>query len=487
MAILSKGTDFTTGDQVTAAKLDALVDNATFASGAVDDSTTQLDASGRVIVKDGGVTISKLSTGGPQWNSDGQVAIKGDALSIEGKGTNAGLEINSLVTGDGVAFIDFHFDASTEPDYDARIANDSSKNFILQNASHGKDCIIQTTKSDGTLVNGLKVDSEGSVTCTNNVIVDNGLADGGQVQFNSQGNNSLSIDNNAGNLRVLNETTASELVRVEAGGDVGIGTNDPSSKLHVVGAIKATSGTNDVELTNGSIEISRAVASDVAAFIDFKADSSEDFDCRIAQNNDDGLAFSTGGHGSVGERVTILKDGKVGIGTTTPGSELEVAGTIEFDGLSGTGAVSVTDILDEDTLSSNSATALATQQSIKAYIDSFAFKYHGTGEATVTTTTSFTDLDLSSIIGSNRALVVLKVRNSSTTTNVWFRAKDDDFDWQQSDNQFAYGCNGALAGTSDRGSYLVTMTNASGVVEHRSEESNKDVKVTVMAFQKLLT
>jgi len=330
MAILSKGTDFSTGDQVTAAKLDALVDNATFASGAVDDSTTQLDASGRVIVKDGGVTISKLSTGGPQWNSDGQVAIKGDALSIEGKGTNAGLEINSLVTGDGVAFIDFHFDASTEPDYDARIANDSSKNFILQNASHGKDCIIQTTKSDGTLVNGLKVDSEGSVTCTNNVIVDNGLADGGQVQFNSQGNNSLSIDNNAGNLRVLNETTASELVRVEAGGDVGIGTNDPSSKLHVAGTIKSVVGTGAVELngSDGSIEITRAVSSGTGAFIDFKAVSSDDNDCRIEQTDDDGLAFSTGGEGSVAKRVTILKGGNVGIGTTTPGSELEVNGNV---------------------------------------------------------------------------------------------------------------------------------------------------------------
>ena len=61
MAILSKGTDFTTGDQVTAAKLDALVDDATFASDAVDNSTTQLDGSGRIIVKDGGITAAKLN------------------------------------------------------------------------------------------------------------------------------------------------------------------------------------------------------------------------------------------------------------------------------------------------------------------------------------------------------------------------------------------------------------------------------------------
>jgi|LULE01.1.fsa_nt_gb hypothetical protein len=63
MAILSKGTDFTTGDQVTAANLDALVDNATFASGAVDDTSTALDSSSpqKIIVKDGGITTVKLA------------------------------------------------------------------------------------------------------------------------------------------------------------------------------------------------------------------------------------------------------------------------------------------------------------------------------------------------------------------------------------------------------------------------------------------
>mgnify|MGYP005820857619 CR=1 FL=1 len=49
--------------------------------------------------------------------------------------------------------------------------------------------------------------------------------------------------------------------------------------------------------------------------------------------------------------------------------DLDVDGTIEFDALSGTGSVTVTDILDEDNMASNSATVLATQQSIKAYVD----------------------------------------------------------------------------------------------------------------------
>lgn len=64
MAILSKGTDFTTGDQVTAANLDALVDNATFTAGAVDNNTTALDSSSpqKIIVKNGGIGTTQLFT-----------------------------------------------------------------------------------------------------------------------------------------------------------------------------------------------------------------------------------------------------------------------------------------------------------------------------------------------------------------------------------------------------------------------------------------
>jgi len=63
--------------------------------------------------------------------------------------------------------------------------------------------------------------------------------------------------------------------------------------------------------------------------------------------------------------VELYHDNAKKLETTSSG--INVVGTVEFDGLSGTGSVTVTDILDEDDMSSNSATALATQQSIKAY------------------------------------------------------------------------------------------------------------------------
>jgi hypothetical protein len=60
MAVISKGQTFAAGDQVTASKLNNLADNATFASGAVDNVSTQL-AGEAIVVKDGGVTTAKLN------------------------------------------------------------------------------------------------------------------------------------------------------------------------------------------------------------------------------------------------------------------------------------------------------------------------------------------------------------------------------------------------------------------------------------------
>ena len=68
----------------------------------------------------------------------------------------------------------------------------------------------------------------------------------------------------------------------------------------------------------------------------------------------------------------MLYDGPGSLRLQTKTTGINVTGTVEFDGLSGTGPVTITDILDEDNMASNSATALATQQSIKAYVDANA-------------------------------------------------------------------------------------------------------------------
>ena len=70
------------------------------------------------------------------------------------------------------------------------------------------------------------------------------------------------------------------------------------------------------------------------------------------------------------------------------------AATVEFNSLSGTGAVAVTNILDEDNLASNSATVLATQQSIKAYVDAQVDTVDTLAETlAIGNTTSGTDIE----------------------------------------------------------------------------------------------
>jgi hypothetical protein len=63
MAIINKGKSFANGEQLTADKLNQVIDNATFTTSAVDNVSTQL-SSGAIIVKDGGVTTAKLNDGG---------------------------------------------------------------------------------------------------------------------------------------------------------------------------------------------------------------------------------------------------------------------------------------------------------------------------------------------------------------------------------------------------------------------------------------
>jgi hypothetical protein len=74
-------------------------------------------------------------------------------------------------------------------------------------------------------------------------------------------------------------------------------------------------------------------------------------------------------NGSISDNTLSIQDGNITSAVNITATGTVDAGTVEFNNLSGTGSVTITDILDEDNLASDSATALATQQSIKAYVD----------------------------------------------------------------------------------------------------------------------
>jgi hypothetical protein len=67
MPVLTKGLTFSNGEQLTAEKLNVLVEEASFdSSTAVDNSTTRVNASGAITVKPQGITSAELAAGAVQ-------------------------------------------------------------------------------------------------------------------------------------------------------------------------------------------------------------------------------------------------------------------------------------------------------------------------------------------------------------------------------------------------------------------------------------
>ena len=97
MAILTKGVDFTTGDQVSATNLDNLVDAAAFASGAVDNSTTQL-SSGSIIVKDGGITSAKHASDATNANASRTIINRGTSALTDGASIATNCALSNVFT-----------------------------------------------------------------------------------------------------------------------------------------------------------------------------------------------------------------------------------------------------------------------------------------------------------------------------------------------------------------------------------------------------
>ena len=111
-------------------------------------------------------------------------------------------------------------------------------------------------------------------------------------------------------------------------GNLGINTASPSNALHVVGSIKATSNiTSDMQF------LGQPADSAVAPSFSFIANSNTGIFQPAASN----IAVSTGGI----ERMRVVANGNVGIGTTNPQNKLDVLGTIKATSFVGDGSIYV--------------------------------------------------------------------------------------------------------------------------------------------------
>jgi hypothetical protein len=147
-------------------------------------------------------------------------------------------------------------------------------------------------------------------------------------------------------------------------------------------------------------------------------------------------------------------------------------------------------VIDEDDMASDSATDVPTQQSVKAYVDaeasSAAMQYSG-ATFTGSMPTSWTDLDLSGTIGSNRCYVMLEVTPDEETDGILFRENGSSVDqnFATAATRSGWGASGGN-GSSGSGVIFSCITDTAGVVEWKSVAAGHGgTVVKLLAYQVL--
>ena len=102
---------------------------------------------------------------------------------------------------------------------------------------------------------------------------------------------------------------------------------------------------------------------------------------------------------------------------------------------------------------------------------------------TIDVTTSFQDLDLSSIVGSNKAQVTIEASNGSSGCNLYFRRKGSLTDPYNAGNNGGWGTGSVTTGPSNDGGTVTVVTDSTGTVQYKSDGTSNGVEYKVLTYQ----
>lgn len=341
MAILTTGNTFASGDQVTAATLNSAVNDAEFASGAVDNTSTQLSGTNpkQIIVKDAGISTGKIATGAVTTDKINASAVTTDKINA-GAVTTAKIASDVVINTSGsITGAAGSFTTLTASD-DANF--DSGTLFVDASAD---------TVGIGTTSPSYKLDVNGTGRFTSTVQFDgqtqnyNGAYDiyrsgAGYLRHRVADQTlSLGVTNTAGTVHypivmaaasdvLIFNNEEGEMARFDTSGNLGINTASPAQLLDVNGGARVVGnlfvGTDDTT-PHGMIEVyGGGTGQNAGGEIRLRTSAEFDptYDHYFIDAHEDDLRIGRAG----GADITLTSDGYVGIGSTAPDKLLVVAG-----------------------------------------------------------------------------------------------------------------------------------------------------------------
>ena len=286
--------------------------------GSLTCTITQLGVALSIAVPgDGTVTPAKLSTGGPSWNTSGDLYISGIATAN-----------NGLVVGAGLTLAD-DVKINLGNDNDLQIVHDGS-NSLIDGAGTGEihlksDTEIKFLKRTGS-ENILVGAADGSVAAFYDNTKRLETTDGGALVYGTvgAGQTALVVE---GDIKATGVVTA-----VSFNGDlVGTAATTNSTGLHVVG-VATISNINSTNVTAGvvtatSFDVSTGTFSGDVDVAD-KIVHTGDTDTAIRFPAADTFTIETSGS----EALRVDSSGNLGIGSESPAAKIDVNGQARFGG-----------------------------------------------------------------------------------------------------------------------------------------------------------